>query len=602
MKFFQTLLLCLGLACTLSLAGEYAKDDDVLVRALQDEMQRSLEELQIEDEPKAYFIAYTVNEVDTRVVQSILGTTADVSHSTNRNLTVSLRVGDRRLDNTNYAGSGGGPFAGMLGGGAGGGVSFPLTDSYDELRRVIWMNTDVAYKAAVSSLSGKKTALEQQRGLERADDFNEEEPFEYISDRTEPMSIETDRLATFANELSAVLKGHPEIQTSSTIVSFVTSTKTYTDSDGNFHRLVSSMCSVQSVATAQADDGAMVHDRFSVLASSCEELFENVGEIKQQHETLIASIQEFMGAEHLRSYTGPVLITEEASASVFAQILGSRVGASPKPVSEQGGVDMFGGLQNPFLDKIGVRVLPRFLSVVNDPTISEYEGVPLLGSYVVDDEGMPSRRTELIKDGQLQTLLTTRSPVRDFNKSTGSSRLGAPSPGNLFISSNETMTEEELKQELLVWVEDSGNTFGIVIKRFTDMESLVAGASFEGLQSLMVSLMSGGITLLPTARAYKVNLDGSEVPIRSLSVSSLSDSQLKDIVAVADTSRAYNVPPPLSSSTIMSSIVGAALGATAGTPTRVGVVSPSLLIEELTLQSGDPSNPRLPIVAHPESE
>ncbi|MCY4128442.1 MAG: hypothetical protein OXG15_04275, partial [Gammaproteobacteria bacterium] len=120
-----------------------------------------LTELQIDDEPPPYFLAYAVDEVSMSAVQSILGGTADTSQTTSRNLSVNVRVGDRELDNTNFEGSGGGMFGGLLGGLMGGGGSFPLTDSYDELRRVIWMSTDAAYKEAVSSLAAKKTALEQ---------------------------------------------------------------------------------------------------------------------------------------------------------------------------------------------------------------------------------------------------------------------------------------------------------------------------------------------------------------------------------------------------------------------------------------------------------
>ena len=602
MKFMQKLLLCFGLACTLGVLGQTAKGtDDVLIRALKDEMQRSLAELQIDFEPKPYFIAYVVDSGSSNIVQSILGATADTSQRSNRRLNVVVRVGSRELDNTNFTAGG----VGLANFGVGGGIgnSFPLTDSYDELRRVIWMNTDAAYKKAVSELSAKKTALEQQSSLERANDFNQEEPFEYVVDR-QVDSVDAGKFTAFANEISAVMKGHPDLQSTSTVVSYVANTRTYIDSDGNFNRLVSSLCSLRSQVTAQAEDGSMVNDHVTVYASSCAKLYANVEEIKQRHQALVASVREFMAAEQVRAYTGPVLISEEASAGFFAQAFGSRAGATALPVSEAGSFNMFGGLQNPFMDKIGARVLPRFLSVVNDPTVSEYEGMSLLGSYVVDGQGMPSRRTELIKDGQLQALLTTRSPVKDFEKSTGSSRQGAPMPGNLFISTNESMTEEELKQELLLWVRDSGNEFGIVIKRFNDLESTIAGSSFEGIMALSQSLIGGGIPIFPTLRAYKVNLDGSEVPIRSLSVPSFSDGQLKDIVAVSDTLRAYNVAQTFAPATFMAGWLGAGLGGMSalGIPSFIGVVSPSLLLEELSLQGGSAGNPRLPIVAHPESD
>ena len=606
MNYAQKLILFVVLALTVSLQGQATKDtDDVLISALKDEMDRSLTELQIDEEPPPYFLSYTVNEVSMSVVQSILGGSADSNHSTNRNLSVNVRVGDRELDNTNFEGSGGGMFGlgGLLGGLMGGG-SFPLTDSYDELRRVIWMSTDAAYKEAVSSLAAKKTALEQQPSLERANDFNEEEPFEYVSEQ-DLTAIDIDRVTAFANELSAVLKGHPELQQTSTTVSYVTNKRTYIDSDGNFHRLESSLCSVRTQASAQAEDGALVNDYLTVYANNCEELYNEVEELKQRHQELIASILEFKNAEHVRAYTGPVLITDEATADFFSQVLGARAGAVPLPVSEFGGLGgLMGQLQNPFMDKIDTRVFPRFLSVVNDPTIREHEGVSLMGSYVVDSEGMPARRTELIKDGRLLTLLTTRAPTKELDKSTGSNRTGTPLPGNLFISSSEDMTEEELMEELLVLVEDSGNDYGIVIKRFSDIGSVALGSGMDGIMAVTQAMMGGGIPLLPTLHAYKVDLDGNEVPIRPITVTSFSDSQLKDIVAVSDTTRTYNVSTPFSASTLMSAMLGSlgGLGGAFGSPGFLGVVAPDVLLEELSFQGGGTGHPRLPIVSHPASD
>ncbi len=596
MKFIQKLCLLLGISGTLTLFGQNngLDADDVLVRALKDELQRSLSDLQIDAEPKPYFIAYTVNETSFNIVQSILGATVDKSQRFNRNLGIALRVGSRELDNTNYVGSN--PAVSRT-------ASFPLTDSYDEIRRALWMRTDAAYKEAIGLLAAKKTALQQHPRTDRANDFSEEEPFNYVSDNPRA-TFDPEKLTAFANEISAEMKGISELQKTSTVVSFVSNVRTYIDSDGNSHRLVSSLCTLRSYASAQATDGAMVHDYVSTSASSCSKLYESKAEIKESHKLLVASVLEFIEAEHIRSYTGPVLISSEASASFFSQVFSMRAGARPRPVIESGINPVLENLRNPFMDKVGARVLPRFLSVTNDPTTGEFEGVPLLGSYIVDSEGMPARRTELITDGKLHTLLTTRSPVKDFDKSSGSNRYQAAMPGNLFVSSNESFSNDELKQEFLTLIQDSGNEFGIVIKRFHDVDSTIAKSSMNGIGALTDLFSRGSIVLFPTLRAYKVNLDGTEVPVRTLTVDSFTDSQLRDIVAVSDIRRAFNVTMPFSHATIFTAWYAAGLGGLAffGNPVFVGVVSPDVLIEELTLQGGTTDHPRLPIVSRPTSE
>ena len=109
--------------------------------------------------------------------------------------------------------------------------------------------------------------------------------------------------------------------------------------------------------------------------------------------------------------------------------------------------------------------------------------------------------------------------------------------------------------------------------------------------------------MLVTLHAYKIDSEGNEVPIRPITVTSFSDSQLKDIVAVSDTVSAYNVSTPFSPSTLMSAMLGS-LGGLGGSFASgfLGVVAPDVLLEELSFQGGGTGHPRLPIVAHPASE
>ncbi len=54
-----------------------------------------------------------------------------------------------------------------------------------------------------------------------------------------------------------------------------------------------------------------------------------------------------------------------------------------------------------FRDKIGTRVAPEIVTLIDDPTLPG-----LWGSYQYDDEGTPSKRTVLIENGILKTYLT----------------------------------------------------------------------------------------------------------------------------------------------------------------------------------------------------
>ena len=42
--------------------------------------------------------------------------------------------------------------------------------------------------------------------------------------------------------------------------------------------------------------------------------------------------------------------------------------------------------------RVGTRVLPANVSLVDDPTMKEFQGQPLLGNYDMDDEGVKAQR------------------------------------------------------------------------------------------------------------------------------------------------------------------------------------------------------------------
>jgi hypothetical protein len=115
------------------------------------------------------------------------------------------------------------------------------------------------------------------------------------------------------------------------------------------------------------------------------------------------------------------------------------------------------------------RVLPDFISVVDDPTVDTFSGHGLGGSYKVDDEGVPAAPVTVVDKGTLVNYLIGRVPIRDFPVSNGHGRASgngntAPAPGNLFFRPAKTSTREELKKQLL----DECRTRGLKYGYFVD--------------------------------------------------------------------------------------------------------------------------------------
>lgn len=540
-------------------------EDDVLLRALQDEMARALNELRLDLEPPPYFVAYTVSESQSTNTTYVLGAHNGSNESRGRFLSVVVRVGTPELDNTNFANFGGG----FIGGGSN---RVPLTASYDELRRVIWLATDVAYKRAVADLAAKKAALEQQTISDRPNDFSEEETFTYMGDGAyEALGI--DELSEIARILSSAFSGMPDLHGSVARLSSVANKRMYLDSEGNFSHYETALCTASMFARTQTLDGAGISDGVSYYGRSCEDL-PAIDSMKKSGQEMAMRLVASRSAEALDNYNGPVLIQEQAAAEFLSQNLIGRLGAEPSRVSNnQNFAARQRNFANPFLDRVNARVFPRFLSVVNDPTLTEFEGKKLLGHYVVDNQGMPARRVELISNGMLRALLTSRSPTKSFENSTGSSRgSSTPSPGNLFVEANEGLSNEALNEELLILADEYGLEYGLVLRKIMNPRD----AFRDPFRSS--PFQSGSPPALDLVKLYP---DGSEVSVLPMTVSNFVDSFFKDIIAVSEDRVVYDVP------------------LSTGGLSFATIVTPSLLFEDLSLRDAGGAKPKLPLYPHP---
>ena len=150
-----------------------AQGDDVLLRAMRDELNRSrgLKVLSLE---APYFIEYSMEDGDSFGVAASLGGLVTVRHDRFRVPEIKVRVGDYKFDNTDYVGSGYhfGTHYDI--------ERFPLENSYDVLRRFLWLATDSAYKSAVEAISRKRAALKNLAVSQPLDDFARAEPLKKL--------------------------------------------------------------------------------------------------------------------------------------------------------------------------------------------------------------------------------------------------------------------------------------------------------------------------------------------------------------------------------------------------------------------------------------
>ncbi len=547
--------------------------DDVVMRAMKDELARSVAQLQLQKMDKPYFLAYRMDEINQNSISATLGSLTQDQPLRMRMIGVEVRVGDYALDNSNYLSSR------MFGGGRAGflsGISqAPLDDDYQQIRRDFWLATDSQYKKALEDFSGKRAALDMRKHTDDVPDFSRETP----TTKMEPpeKSRAGDDLKTLARDISAVFRNTPEIYGSSVDLEYRNYYTRYINSEGSTFTRAQTSFKLRINAQTQAPDGLPISESIAVFGRTMADLPAKDALLSRTR-AMADRILKLRTAGSLERYNGPVLFEGDAAGEIFAQQFATGLMAVRTPLSDNPQFEMYfnqlmsqlgGG--GSLVDKIGGRVLPDFLSVSDNPLRADYQGTILMGAGKIDDDAVETRETRLVEHGTLKTLLATRTPVRAVLHSTGSRRGYGPSPSNLFLTSEKSSTNDKLRKELLRRAKDRGLDYGIVVRRV----GAGAAASFVKMATRMAQQGQGSGSL---AEVYKLYPDGHEELIRGVEIAEMLPSTFKDIVAVGDTPAVFTdefIPP-----------VGAlfALGVSGSSDVPiVSCVVPSLLFEEVSL-------------------
>ena len=574
---------CFSASLFVSLVAIHAQDEDILLRAMWDELDRSMSDLRHEDSNPPYFVAYTVEDVETSTARATLGSSLSRFGKRERRSYVEVRVGDYEFDNTNWIGeisptrrSAATSLSRLV----------PLGDDYDQIRRVFWDLTDQSYKAGLKELRAKTATSINLQQAQNFPDFSSEEPLRY--NKVERFDVpEPEELAQLAERLSRMFAGRAFIHSSSVYLKASVHKITYVNSEGTTVRTSLQKCILDANAVSQAENGREFHDFEYVQFEDC--VATPIEQLESTIASLVQRLQEQLLAEKLESYDGPVLLEGKAVADVLnlallPKLVGTRVPLSDRPTDES-------KVRNPFLDKLGSRVLTRSLSVRSDPTVKEFEGIPLVASYEVDAEGVRAQSVSLIERGVLKSLLTSRKPVADFSKSTGSNRGRGAMPSNVFFEPHAGSSIEAMQSELLKLARERGFEYGVVVRRLArSFDYVPVGIAGRRLPYLY---QSDGGRGYPIVQAYKLYADGREVPITGASISNFSTRMLRDILAVSHQVERHDVYF-FSWPTGMTGFSHRRLA-----DPLVSMIVPSLLFERVTLKQTSQSYPRRPFIPSP---
>jgi predicted Zn-dependent protease len=510
-----------------------ATGGDPLLEALLTELDRSKAQLKMDQVAAPYYIEYRVNDVDEYQAEAAFGAVRESQRVRYRVLRVVVRIGDYKQDSYYNQGMG---ETNIL----------PLDNDPIALRHQIWLATDEAYKAAGEALTEKQAALKQfSAETNPVDDFAKA-PVVAAVEPTVSLQVDAAAWKKTLEDVTSLYRQYPDVQSVSASARFSAVNEYLVNSEGTVTRSGKKTYNVTLNSSAQAADGMRLSRNPFWMVAKGEELPTRdalLADARKTLDTLVALRQAPIVEEE---YRGPVLFAPDAANDVVASLVGANVlGRKPQLGRPNRTVGAFA-------TSFKTRVLPDFLTVVDDPTLRDFQGKSLVGTYEVDDDGVKAQPVTLVDNGTLINYLVGRQPIRDFPASNGHGRAGtgtypAPNLGVLLLKSKEAQSPQELKKRVIQMITDQGKPYGYRV------ETLGPGNSPRLL--------------------YRVYPDGHEELVRGAVFSELDVRALRsDLIAVGN--------DPLVSNR------------TGGIATTV--ISPSLLFDELEVKRADTSKDKLP--------
>ena len=443
----SAILVCGGLSTSTRAAD--SASGDVVLRALREEMDRS-KTLKMDNVPAPYYIEYRVTEIDQYDASAVFGALRNQQHNHGRLLRVVVRVGDYKQDS-------------FYGAGEGAIDLVPSDDDVFAIRHRIWLATDRAYKAASEALSAKQAALKQLKVDEPVDDFAKASPLEVVEPLARFSSTDITSWIHLLEEASAQYRTDKDLENFESSLRFTVENRYFLNSEGTVARSGHTHYVVSLAGSTQASDGMLLQRSHADQGNDLKDL-PTRGQFLKTTARILETLKLLRDAPVVdEEYRGPVLFANDAAATVVAELVEPNILGRKPQLGENARTT------GKWSSSYKSRVLPDFINVFDDPTISNISGQPLFGNYTLDDEGVKAQRVSLIEKGQLVSYLIGRQPIRDFPVSNGHGRAAAtaapaPHPGNLLLQSTDPQPDAGLKAKLIELCKNRDLPYGLYVE------------------------------------------------------------------------------------------------------------------------------------------
>ncbi len=506
--------------------------------------------------PKPYFLSYSVADAQNVSISAQYGAITNATSSRARTADVQVRLGSPALDNTHDVHRTSALTT----------LPLPLGNDRDAIERTLWYATNRGYGKALDALEKVKT--EQQVRAKEEDssaDFSAQKPAVDVLPPAPGLDVDRAAWESRLRQISGVFRQYPHIFYDMVELQASHETDYLVSTEGTRVAFPNQVARLVIVARTRAADGMDLFRDETFEADSTGNLPPQ-SEVLAKTEALAKNLDQLRVAPITEPYDGPAILSGRAAAVFFHEVLGHRLEGQRQRGDEEG---------QTFTKLLGKPILPSFLSVADDPTLASFQGHPLSGHYLFDDEGQPAQRVQLVDDGVLKTFLMSRLPVASFAASNGHGRaetgkMPTGRQGNLIVTSTKTVSDAQLREMLKAEAKKQGKPYGLF---FEDISSGFAVTTRRSPQAFQV---------IPLV-VYRVYVDGRpDELVRGVSIVGTPQAALNNIVATDDHQDIFN----------------GLCGAESGT-IPVSAVAPAMLVSDIETQRQAQGTARPPIVEPP---
>lgn len=488
----------------------YSQTEDVILKAMQDELDRNQKELTLKNLERPFFIMYGLMDTKSMQVSGSMGALTNSSENRDKvRTTTRVMVGDYEFNDESLDDNQNAVNTAMN-------ISLPVDDDYWGIRRSFWASTDNVYRSAARIFEkNKKTLQETGKPLNEVPHrrFAKVAPARIIQNLT-PATYSRSEWEQRIKKLSGAFSAVANINDSFVFVGYTEGHRYLVNTEGLVTKIPFSHASLAIAVQVKNPEGKFFVEQKVYQTKTLDQLPSET-QLMADIDKIIRQIEVSQKMKELEEeYNGPILLEGRAVAEAFSNsILRGRDGIFANDNIAKLKGFQFDEESLSSDGKIGKNVINPQITIKAKPKLKNYQGVDLTGHFEIDDEGViPPDELTIIENGILRNLLNNRTLTSATQTANGFS----DGPGVLEITVAQKDTPKMLKDKLIQQAKKEGLPFGLIFRE---------GASRMGFVT-----------------AFKVYVeDGREEPIRYVSLREYGFKMWKRILGASDKYNAHNL-------------------------------------------------------------